>query len=103
VTRPRFPPEARPHVNRTYSVRPMLADVRIDDLRDALAWPRTRNGPGGITTAVRLGARLWRIIRLERGDPDHGEAVPAEEVASASPRSSARAPVRASRTGDRLC
>jgi 2-polyprenyl-6-methoxyphenol hydroxylase-like FAD-dependent oxidoreductase len=64
----------------TYPVRPMLADVRIDDDRDALPWPRTRNGPGGITTAIRLGPGLWRLIRLERGEPREGEEVPEQEL-----------------------
>jgi 2-polyprenyl-6-methoxyphenol hydroxylase-like FAD-dependent oxidoreductase len=64
----------------TYSVRPMLADVRIEDDRDALPWPRTRNGRSGITTAIRLSAGLWRLIRLERGEPTQGEEVSDEEV-----------------------
>jgi 2-polyprenyl-6-methoxyphenol hydroxylase-like FAD-dependent oxidoreductase len=65
----------------TYSTRPMLADVRIDDGRDRLPWPRTSNGRGGITTAIRLGSGLWRLIRIEPGDTakadDH---VPEDEV-----------------------
>jgi 2-polyprenyl-6-methoxyphenol hydroxylase-like FAD-dependent oxidoreductase len=65
----------------TYSVRPMLADVRIDDRRDALPWPRTLNSRSGITTAIRLNPGLWRLIRLERGEPRQGEEVGREEVA----------------------
>ncbi|HSK84705.1 MAG TPA: FAD-dependent oxidoreductase [Rubrobacter sp.] len=64
----------------TYSVRPMLADVRLEDERDALPWPRTYNGRGGITTGIRLDPGLWRIIHLERGDPGKGEEVSEEEV-----------------------
>jgi 2-polyprenyl-6-methoxyphenol hydroxylase-like FAD-dependent oxidoreductase len=64
----------------TYSVRPMLADVRIADARDALPWPRTLNGRDGITTAIRLSDGLWRLIRLERGDPDGGEEVSGAEI-----------------------
>ncbi len=64
----------------TYSVRPLLADVRIADERDALPWPRTRNLRSGLTTAIRLRPGLWRIIRLERGDSRKGEEVPEEEL-----------------------
>jgi hypothetical protein len=35
----------------TYSVRPLLADVRIEDERDELPWPRTSNGSDGLTAA----------------------------------------------------
>jgi 2-polyprenyl-6-methoxyphenol hydroxylase-like FAD-dependent oxidoreductase len=69
-----------PFDGMTYSVRPMLADIRIGDGRDALPWPRTRNGRGGLTTAIRLSPGLWRLIRLERGEPTAGEEVPDEEV-----------------------
>jgi 2-polyprenyl-6-methoxyphenol hydroxylase-like FAD-dependent oxidoreductase len=64
----------------TYSVRPMLADVRIEDERDALPWPRTRNGRSGITTAIRISDGVWRLIRLERGEPEQGEEVSEGEV-----------------------
>jgi hypothetical protein len=64
----------------TYAVRPMLADVRVRDDRDALPWPRTRNGRDGITTGIRLSPGLWRIIRLERGEPAKGDDVPKDEV-----------------------
>jgi 2-polyprenyl-6-methoxyphenol hydroxylase-like FAD-dependent oxidoreductase len=64
----------------TYSVRPMLADVRIADGRDSLPWPRTWNSRGGITTAIRLSPGLWRLIRLERGEPVEGDDVPESEV-----------------------
>jgi 2-polyprenyl-6-methoxyphenol hydroxylase-like FAD-dependent oxidoreductase len=54
----------------TYGVRPMLADVRVDGRRDDLPWPRQRQGPGGITNAIRLRPGLWRIIRLDDGGRD---------------------------------
>jgi 2-polyprenyl-6-methoxyphenol hydroxylase-like FAD-dependent oxidoreductase len=69
-----------PFDGMTYSVRPMLADVRISDARDELPWPRTLNARGGITTAIRLKPGLWRLIRLERGDPEQGEDVRGAEV-----------------------
>lgn len=64
----------------TYSIRPMLADVRIDDARDRLEWPRVHNGRGGVTAGIRLSEGLWRIIRLERGGPDGDDEVPEREV-----------------------
>jgi len=64
----------------TYSVRPLLADVRVEDERDGLPWPRVHNGRGGITSAIRLRAGLWRLIRLERGEPRSGEEVGEAEV-----------------------
>jgi 2-polyprenyl-6-methoxyphenol hydroxylase-like FAD-dependent oxidoreductase len=63
----------------TYSTRPMLADVRIDDGRDSLPWPRLFNGHGGLTVAIRLEARLWRIIRLE-SSREKDDDVPESEV-----------------------
>lgn len=69
-----------PFAGLTYSVRPMLADIRIRDERDALAWPRTYNGRGGLTTAIRLSPGLWRLIRLERGEPRQDEEVASPEV-----------------------
>jgi 2-polyprenyl-6-methoxyphenol hydroxylase-like FAD-dependent oxidoreductase len=62
----------QPFDGSTYSLRPMLADVAVPDDRDALEWPRTFNGPDGITTALRIAPKLWRIIWLHVGgsDPD---------------------------------
>lgn len=64
----------------TYSVRPVLADVRIEDRRDALPWPLVRNGRGGLAFALRLRPGLWRIVRLEVGEATSEEDVPDEEV-----------------------
>ncbi|UXA17167.1 FAD-dependent monooxygenase [Mycobacterium sp. SMC-4] len=64
----------------TLPVRPMLADVRIDDERDALPWPRNRNSAEGITSAMRLAPGLWRIIGIEPGGADVDEAVTDDEV-----------------------
>jgi 2-polyprenyl-6-methoxyphenol hydroxylase-like FAD-dependent oxidoreductase len=63
----------------TYSLRPLLADVRIEDGRDALEWPRTHNARGGMTTAIRLRPNFWRIIRLE-DEAGKADEVPDEEV-----------------------
>ncbi|NZA26464.1 hypothetical protein H0E84_08700 [Luteimonas sp. SJ-92] len=41
---------------------------------------RVCNGGGGLSIAIRLSDRLWRIIRLERGDPDKDDDVPEEAV-----------------------
>jgi 2-polyprenyl-6-methoxyphenol hydroxylase-like FAD-dependent oxidoreductase len=54
----------------TYGVRPMLADVRVEGRRDDLPWPRQRQGPSGITNAIRIRPGLWRIIRLDDGGRD---------------------------------
>lgn len=64
----------------TYSVQPMLADIRINDSRDDLPWPRIWNGRGGLTAALRLEPGMWRLIRLERGEPDADESVPDSEI-----------------------
>jgi 2-polyprenyl-6-methoxyphenol hydroxylase-like FAD-dependent oxidoreductase len=64
----------------TYDMRPMLADVRISDERDALPWPRLHNARRGLTATFRLRRGLWRIIRLERGDPAAPDDVGPGEV-----------------------
>lgn len=69
-----------PFDGRTYAIRPMLADIHVGDLRDALPWPRLRNAAGGLTFTFRLRPGLWRIVRLERGDPDRPDDVPQEEI-----------------------
>lgn len=69
-----------PFEGKTYAVRPMLADVRFGDLRDALPWPRLRNTKGGLTFTFRLRPGLWRLVRIERGRPDGDDGVPDEEI-----------------------
>jgi 2-polyprenyl-6-methoxyphenol hydroxylase-like FAD-dependent oxidoreductase len=64
----------------TYPVRPMLADVRIGDQRDALPWPRITNASDGIAFTARLSPGLWRIVRIERGEPSQSDEVPDAEV-----------------------
>lgn len=66
----------------TYRVRPMLADVRLDDARDDLPWPRQHQGSDGLTNAIRLRPGLWRIIRLDDHAPsghDQHALTPVEE------------------------
>jgi len=71
---------ALPFEGFTYALYPMLADVRVDDERDRLPWPRAWTGAGGLTAAIRLRPALWRIIRLERGAPAGGGDVAEQEV-----------------------
>ncbi len=63
----------------TYSIWPILADVRITDERDGLAWPRGWNGPGAFAFALRLETGLWRVVQLQRRRPK-SEEVPDEDV-----------------------
>jgi hypothetical protein len=44
-----------------------------------LTWPRLFNGRGGLTIAIRLEPRLWRLIRLQSNQEKEDE-VPAGEV-----------------------
>jgi 2-polyprenyl-6-methoxyphenol hydroxylase-like FAD-dependent oxidoreductase len=67
----------------TYSIRPMLADVRIEDERDALPWPRLHNQRGGITSALRLQPHHWRIIHLDT-QAAADDSAPEEETVSAA-------------------
>jgi 2-polyprenyl-6-methoxyphenol hydroxylase-like FAD-dependent oxidoreductase len=54
----------------TYRLRPMLADVRLGDERDAPPWLRARNTRGAFTFAARLDDDLWRIVHLAGSSPD---------------------------------
>jgi len=54
----------------TYGIRPVLADVRISDERDALPWPRVRDSREGFAFALRLRPGMWRLVRLDRGSGD---------------------------------
>jgi hypothetical protein len=73
-----------PFEGMTYSLRPVLADVRVEDERDALPWPRTRNAPGGLSFTIRNRPGLWRLIRLDRQGSTREEEVPEEEVRALS-------------------
>jgi 2-polyprenyl-6-methoxyphenol hydroxylase-like FAD-dependent oxidoreductase len=68
-----------PFEGTTYALRPMLADVAVDDARDRAAWPRLHDGREGLTTGLRLAPGLWRIIHLTTRAPD-GDEVPDAEV-----------------------
>jgi 2-polyprenyl-6-methoxyphenol hydroxylase-like FAD-dependent oxidoreductase len=63
----------------TYSLRPMLADVKVEDQRDGLPEPRVSVGGRDFSFAVRLRAGHWRLVHLSREDPG-GDEVPEEEV-----------------------
>jgi 2-polyprenyl-6-methoxyphenol hydroxylase-like FAD-dependent oxidoreductase len=70
-----------PFEGRTYELRPMLADVDLDDERGALPSPRIENGRGGLTLGIRLRPGRWRIVHLTAGpEPSAGVEVPAVEV-----------------------
>lgn len=63
-------------------LRASLADVRVEDDRDFLSWPRMHNGASGIIGAQRLAPRLWRIVRVESGSARSGDPVSTAEVQS---------------------
>jgi 2-polyprenyl-6-methoxyphenol hydroxylase-like FAD-dependent oxidoreductase len=70
-----------PFEGATYRLEPMLADVDLDDERDALPWPRLHDRHDGLTAALRLRPGRWRIIHLPAPDHGAGEEVPDIEVA----------------------
>ena len=57
---------------KTYPIRIMLADVQVDDARNALPWPRfSFRRKEGFAGVLRFGPRLWRIIGpVAEGVPD---------------------------------
>ncbi|NLT71987.1 MAG: NAD(P)-binding protein [Verrucomicrobiaceae bacterium] len=63
----------------TYSLRPMLADVRLRDERDQLPWPRVFSASRGLSFSLRIRPGLWRIVHLARREPESDE-VSEEEV-----------------------
>jgi 2-polyprenyl-6-methoxyphenol hydroxylase-like FAD-dependent oxidoreductase len=63
----------------TYSLCPVLADVRVADARDRLPSPRILNGRRGLTLAIRLRPHVWRIIQLDL-ETTTDEDVPRAEV-----------------------
>jgi 2-polyprenyl-6-methoxyphenol hydroxylase-like FAD-dependent oxidoreductase len=68
-----------PFDGMTYSLRPLLADVTVNDERDNLPQPRVWTGAGGYAFAARLRPGLWRIVHLPHGKPAK-EEVSDEEV-----------------------
>lgn len=64
----------------TYSLGPMLADVRVDDERNDLPFPRAWNGEKRLAFAVRLPGGLWRLVSLDRVEPSDERSVPESEV-----------------------
>ncbi len=68
-----------PFEGSTYALRPMLADVEVEEPRDGVPQPRAWTGRGGYAFAARLRPGLWRIVNLARSEPAHDE-VPDEEV-----------------------
>ncbi|CAN5782619.1 monooxygenase [soil metagenome] len=68
-----------PFDGTTYTLRPMLADVRITDRRDNLPDPRVSAGGDDFAFAVRLRPGHWRLVHLSRTESDRDE-VSDEEV-----------------------
>jgi 2-polyprenyl-6-methoxyphenol hydroxylase-like FAD-dependent oxidoreductase len=62
-----------PFEGMTYSLRPLLADVRVGDGRDDLPQPRAATGRGGYAFAVRLRPGVWRIVHVPPGRPRQDE------------------------------
>jgi 2-polyprenyl-6-methoxyphenol hydroxylase-like FAD-dependent oxidoreductase len=70
---------ALPFDGDTYALAPVLADVRVENGREDLDWPRVWNGEKRFAFAARLPAGLWRLVSIERG-PSHGSRVDDREV-----------------------
>lgn len=75
----------------TYSLRPMLADIRIDE-DDDQAWARVDISGKGYAFAVRIEPGLWRLVDLEAAAPRDLDSVPDEEVEVQSVRLLGRRP-----------
>ena len=60
----------------TYPCRMWLADVMVDDERDALPSPRYVKTPDGIITAVRVSPHMWRLL----------SAIDSQSIPSSSPQ-----------------
>ncbi len=52
---------------KTYDAHAVLADVLIEDQRDALPWPRVDSGQPNLSAAIRFRPGYWRIIFAEGG------------------------------------
>lgn len=57
---------------KTYDAHAILADVLIEDERDALPWPRANPHKRNLSFAVRFKPGYWRIIFAERGKAEEG-------------------------------
>src|SRR5207302_1262149 len=57
---------------KTYEAHAILADVRIDDERDKLPWPRANPHVPNLSFAVRFKSGHWRIIFAAKGATDEG-------------------------------
>jgi 2-polyprenyl-6-methoxyphenol hydroxylase-like FAD-dependent oxidoreductase len=56
---------------KTYPARILLADIRIQDERDQLPWPRLAPAQGRVLAAARYEAEHWRIIStLEKSESE---------------------------------
>lgn len=63
---------------KTYAAHAILADVRIEDERDALPWPRGNLRRPGIRFAVRFRPHDWRLIVAAPGSTDESPPEPAQ-------------------------
>lgn len=57
----------------TYPQRMWLADVMVDDERDALPSPRFIKTPQGRMVALRLGPHMWRLLAAAAASDDKNE------------------------------
>ncbi|HVT13983.1 MAG TPA: FAD-dependent monooxygenase [Fimbriimonadaceae bacterium] len=53
---------------KTYPAHAILADVRIEDERDARPWPRIDLHAQGFAFAVRFASGYWRIVLAQKGE-----------------------------------
>lgn len=63
---------------KTYDAHAILADVRIEDERDALPWPRGNLRQPGIRFAVRFRPNYWRLIVAAPGNTDEAPPDPGQ-------------------------
>ncbi|HWA81969.1 MAG TPA: FAD-dependent monooxygenase, partial [Fimbriimonadaceae bacterium] len=54
----------------------ILADVRIEDQRDALPWPRVDLHGSGFAFAVRFSPGNWRLVLAQKGEAEEKEPSP---------------------------
>jgi 2-polyprenyl-6-methoxyphenol hydroxylase-like FAD-dependent oxidoreductase len=61
---------------KTYRAHAKLADVRIEDERDQLPWPRVDFAQPNLSAVVRFRPGYWRIIFAGPGENDGGAPTP---------------------------